>query len=131
MPAPRYLRPLIYIALAVHWTSIFILTHLPARHLPNAHINDKVEHFTAYFVLAVLLYCSLRLLRPTWRVAWFVLGICAAYGAIDEILQAVLPINRDCSFWDWSADVTGTIVALIVCTMLLDRLIADIAQRRS
>ena len=40
---------------AIYWLTIFTLTHLPPTRLPQTHVSDKVEHFTAYFILATLL----------------------------------------------------------------------------
>jgi VanZ family protein len=43
-----------------------------------------------------------------------VLLIGMIYGAFDEYLQYALPINRDASVWDWTADVTGTVIGVVV-----------------
>jgi VanZ family protein len=114
MLRPRLLRVAIWCALAIHWITIFTLTHLPAKDLPKVEVNDKVEHATAYFVLSVLLYLSIRLARPIKYLPWIVFVACAAYGALDEYLQYALPIHRDASVWDWTADVTGTVIGVIV-----------------
>ncbi|HTL28471.1 MAG TPA: VanZ family protein, partial [Tepidisphaeraceae bacterium] len=112
----RLLKPLVWTALAVHWITIFVLTHLPAKKLPKVPVNDKIEHSTAYIVLAVLLYASLRLLRPRMVLWWIVLLNGMIYGAADEYLQYALPINRDASVGDWTADVVGTAIGVIVAS---------------
>src|SRR4051794_34113910 len=115
MQARGWLRPFLWTALAVHWITIFTLTHLPARRLPNVKVNDKLEHSIAYFVLSVLLYSALRVTGRTKHLTWIVLLTCVAYGALDEYLQYVLPINRDASVYDWFADVTGTVIGVLGC----------------
>jgi VanZ family protein len=115
MVSRRWLRPLLWTALAVHWLTIFTLTHLPAKRLPNVKVNDKIEHSLAYFVLSVLLYGALRVNGRKKHLVWIVLLTCTAYGALDEYLQYLLPINRDASVWDWSADVTGTMIGVLIC----------------
>lgn len=116
-------RLLIWIALAIHWLTIFILTHLPAQHLPNVKVNDKIEHMLAYFVLSVLLYGALRI-RAVKYTGWIVLLTCAVYGALDEYLQFLLPIHRDASVWDWCADLGGTVIGVGLCLAVLDRVLA-------
>jgi VanZ family protein len=114
----RALRVLIWCTLAIHWIAIFTLTHLPAKKLPKVEVNDKIEHATAYFVLAVLLYASIRVIRPVKHLAWIVLLNGMIYGALDEYLQYALPINRDASVWDWTADATGTLLGVVLCMVL-------------
>ena len=128
--SPRAWRALIWGALAVHWLTIFTLTHLPAKRLPKVEVNDKVEHATAYFVLAVLLYASLRVWRPIKYLSLIVLLNGIIYGALDEYLQYALPINRDASVWDWSADVTGTVIGVIVAWGLTSALVRQ-ADRKT
>jgi VanZ family protein len=105
---------LVWSALAIHWITIFTLTHLPAKRLPKVEVNDKIEHASAYFILAILLYTSLRLIRPLKHLALIVLLNGMVYGAVDEYLQYALPINRDASVWDWTADVTGTVIGVVI-----------------
>jgi VanZ family protein len=100
---------------AAYWLGIFYLTHLPPERLPKTRIADVHAHFTAYAVLAVLLLWSLHYTPLSPRAAaWWVVGLCFFYGAIDEVLQ--IPIGRTCSMKDWIADATGavTVVAMAV-----------------
>ena len=127
----RLLRRLVWCALAIHWITIFTLTHLPAKDLPKVEVNDKVEHATAYFVLATLLYLAIRLFRPFKYLPLLVLLACAAYGALDEYLQYALPIYRDASVWDWCADVTGTAIGVMVAWAIASALLrrGEVPQR--
>ena len=109
-------RALLFIT-GVYWAIIFTLTHLPPRKLPQVNIWDKLEHFLAYGLLGGLLYVTLWILRPRTQRLWLiVLAIGMAYGAIDEWLQ--IPVGRDCSIRDWSADVLGVGVAVGVLTLV-------------
>jgi VanZ family protein len=36
----------------------------------------------------------------------------AILGAIDELTQ--IPVGRDCSFWDWTADISGAAAGLLL-----------------
>src|SRR4051812_34930441 len=128
MSRPRLLRLAIWCALAVHWLTIFTLTHLPANSLPKVKVNDKVEHATAYFVLAALLHLAVRIVRPIRYLPLIVLLACAAYGALDEYLQSALPINRDADKWDWAADVTGAAIGVTLCFLVIERWIRSYAS---
>jgi VanZ family protein len=71
---------------------------------------DKIEHFLAYTVLAAaagLWISSGAWRRRGWGCFLLIAGIAAAYGLIDEIHQSFVP-GRDCSLWDWLADVLGS-----------------------
>ena len=43
------------VVLSLYWLAIFAGTHLPQDLDVSPRINDKVKHFTAYFLLGVLL----------------------------------------------------------------------------
>jgi len=101
------------LVLAGYWIALFVATHLPPTtpFLPGPAI-DKLVHALVYAVLAGLLATAwelaagvLALRHLCW--AWVVV---AMYGALDEITQ--IPVGRECSFWDWSADAIGAVVGL-------------------
>lgn len=99
---------------------MFIVTHTPSEHLPKVPVGDKIEHLFAYMLLAGLLFFCLRTGRKkTSDVPVSVLAITMIYGAFDEWMQAIPFIRRDCSFADWTADVTGAAIAVVVLTMLV------------
>ena len=102
---------------AAYWIGIFYLTHLPPERLPKARVSDVHAHFTAYAVLALLLLWSLRYTDLSSRAAaWWVLGLCLFYGAVDEILQ--IPIGRICSMSDWVADATGAVTVVAIALVV-------------
>jgi VanZ family protein len=113
----RVLPRLLRITLVLYWLAIFTLTHVPGHVLPTFNIWDKLEHCLAYFILASLLFLTMRLSRPNdRRLGWIVIVVCLSYGAIDEWLQ--IPVGRSCSILDWLADVLGTLLAVGVLSFV-------------
>ena len=118
-------RRAVFLVTAIYWLGIFTLTHLPARHLPQVKVNDKIEHLLAYGGLGTLLFISLWIVRPQWtHIGVIVLAIGMIYGAIDEWLQALPFVNRDCDFLDWTADTTALAIVAVVMTFVRSRLSA-------
>jgi VanZ family protein len=102
---------------AAYWLGIFYLTHLPPQRLPKTRISDVHAHFTAYAVLALLLLWSLHYTELSPRAAaWWVVGLCFFYGAIDEVLQ--IPVGRICSMKDWIADASGTVTVVAIAVII-------------
>jgi VanZ family protein len=72
---------------------------------------DKLQHFIAYFALAVAVgFWVSPAFRRTRRFLALLLVtlIVSLYGAVDEIHQSFTPV-RDCSVWDWIADTLGAL----------------------
>ena len=67
-------------------------------------MNDKVNHVTAFFLLALLTDFSF----PAWTFRTKVL-VLIAYGLSIEIAQAYLPY-RSCSLFDLGADAAGLVL---------------------
>jgi VanZ family protein len=113
----RYGR-LLPIALIVYWLMLFTSTHLPPRDMPNTHVSDKIEHFTAFAILAALLDLSLiRLRQPAVRAALLTILIILTYAALDELTQPLT--GRTCDIHDWYADSCGTLFAISVITAIV------------
>jgi VanZ family protein len=90
-------RVLLVIALlAISFLATTRLTLPVAREM-----NDKINHVTAFFVLALLVDLSF----PAWKFRTKVL-VLIAYGLSLEITQAYLPY-RSCSLLDLGADAVG------------------------
>jgi len=112
------------------WGFMLVLltaTHLPPSSslLPSEVQNfDKVFHFTAYSILAGLLATAWQLSSGilTFRHLRWVWCAVAIFGALDELTQ--IAFDRDCSIWDWSADVAGAACGLLVFAWLRGRLVA-------
>jgi len=105
---------LVYLPLILYWVVLFVATTLPASRLPKTGINDKIEHLVGYFLLTFLLSNALFFQEKRSRAKQFpvliALVVVAFYGMIDELHQYYIP-GRFCDFYDWTADVTGALVA--------------------
>ncbi|MFG0289751.1 MAG: VanZ family protein [Rhodopirellula sp. JB044] len=98
------------VLLALYWCVIFTGTHLPKIPAAVPRMNDKVMHFTAFFMLATLLcYCtnSTRLLR---RFGTIVVA-CISYAILDELTQSLVR-GRTPDVHDFFADSLGTLLAV-------------------
>jgi VanZ family protein len=109
----RWVRRVLWGLLGAYWGLIFLLTHLPAPDLPSVKMSDKLEHFLAYGLLGGLLFLTWWSANPRrrWLGAWvWIVGL--SYGAIDELLQAL--VGRDCELGDWLADAAAVTIAVLV-----------------
>jgi len=114
----RFLRywapPLVWAAL------IFASSEMPR--LPGGPVQpglDKVLHLVAYAVQALLWVRALG--SSSARQAWlWALVLSAGFGALDEFHQRFVP-QRECSFWDWVADLCGAGAALMVAWVAAGR----------
>ena len=115
---------LVYIPLIIYWVILFIATSLPVERLPSIGFTDKINHFIAYFILAVLLNLTLiyqrksQLLFEKAPIATIV--ICLFYGALDEVHQLFVP-GRSAETLDWFADALGTTAAVLLIYFLINR----------
>jgi VanZ family protein len=121
----------LWILLAIYWSGIFLLTHVPGPKLPVVPLSDKIEHFLAFGALGGLLYLTLWANnRARTELAFIVLLIGLSYGAFDELTQALPFVQRDCNFLDFCADSAGLSVAAVGMT-LIRRGIDRVRQRRA
>ncbi len=115
----------VYIPLVIYWLILFTATSLPVERLPNIGLNDKINHFIAYFILAVLVNLTLifqrksRFLFKKAPLVTIIIGL--LYGAVDELHQIFVP-GRFADTLDWMADGLGTIVGVLVVYYLINRL---------
>ena len=106
------------VPLVFYWLFIFIGTSLPSDELSTIlEVGDKIKHFIAYFILAVLLGLNLHF-QDRWQsvsinylVYTFI--ICTFYGVLDELHQIFVP-NRSAEFYDWLADLFGSTMGIIL-----------------
>jgi hypothetical protein len=82
--------------------AVLLLTLTPDDVGALRFANDKIEHFGAFFVLAII-GMNGWLERPL-RLAFILLAV----GAAIEVLQATPLIHRDAEFRDWLADAIGS-----------------------
>jgi VanZ family protein len=116
--------------LAVFVFAMILATHLPlSSPLPVEKFSiDKVFHFTAYAILAGLLAISWQLtsgILTSRHLRWAWCAV-AVFGALDELTQ--IPVGRDCSIWDWSADVAGAATGLLAFFWLRRRVAATTSE---
>lgn len=107
----KWLIRLIWLATAILWIAMFILTHTPVALPVRVVTNDKTAHFLGYLALGSALFASLRLggrRDPTLAV----LAVGLIYGGIDELLQ--IPVGRSSDWNDWFADAAGVAVAVTI-----------------
>jgi VanZ family protein len=115
--ALRRHRWLVRIGTWFYWMLLVTATHLPPNHMPQTHVNDKVEHFTAYSLLCAALFLCLWPSRLSTRtIAGILLTAGLAFGAVDELTQP--RFGRDCDIHDWYADAAGTATAVAIMTTL-------------
>jgi VanZ family protein len=116
---------LVYAPLILYWFILFIATSLPSDRLPSIGFSDKIDHFIAYFILAVLLNLTLifqrksRLLFEKAMISTII--ICLFYGIADELHQILIP-GRFAETLDWAADASGTIVGVLIVNFLITKL---------
>lgn len=97
--------------------AIFAASALPSRMgtpgLERFAWDDKLQHGTAYAILAALIWRAFGKHRPRWWLMAASILVAAAYGALDEWHQSLIP-NRECSLSDWSTDAFGAALAAII-----------------
>ena len=99
---------------AGYWLVIFGGTHAPGNPLPGGGNRDKLAHFCAYVGLAFLLCGSGACFRRMGRASYAaILGLTACYGIVDELTQLLVK-NRTADPLDWLADMSGTIVGMLI-----------------
>lgn len=107
----------IHIPLIAYWLFLFSLTTIPVDAVPVLfEIQDKVEHFLAYMVLAILLYLTIHFQKRVQPAAeksfLFTLMFIFLYAAVDEVHQIFIP-GRYCDPLDWIADSLGGVIGII------------------
>lgn len=110
------LRAILAVGLII---SLFWESAHPSSIPLNFYGLDKVEHFSAFFVLAFLL-CGLLQIASVKSLGWLIAAAVAAamlIGGAEECYQSLIP-GRTCSFGDLSADICGAITAAIATTLI-------------
>ena len=92
-------------ALYAYALIVFVVATLPLSQ-PVGPGGDKLHHFAAFFVMAVLL----RLAHPGLHAVWVFVG-CTLYGALIEVVQVFLPF-RCAELADGLANAAGAALGL-------------------
>lgn len=83
---------------------------------------DKVVHLTIYAVLGYLVARALA--APVrLRTRLNALTTLSVFAFVDELHQVLIP-GRSASIWDWTADLTGATLGLLLGLHLLSRALA-------
>ena len=103
-----YRLPVIVLCLVIFWQSSYpgIISE------PLFPFDDKVFHFAAYALLAVLTARDLiaeKPFQPLTRIKIIAIFFACLFGLSDEIHQSFVP-SRSASAGDFIADCTGSIV---------------------
>jgi len=122
----RHKKISVYFPLITYWLLLIIATSIPSNDIPNLKLNDKIEHLLAYFILGFLFNLMVLVQNKfiyfkerAFTTTIILLGI---YALIDELHQLFIP-GRDCSFFDWSADIIGVFFGVFTINFLLKKLI--------
>lgn len=110
MNATTQAAPLTAMWWALGWAMVLFITYstlAPARYVPDLHINDKIEHASAFFGMTFWFGGLVR------RGRFWALGlIMSAFGGAIEIAQGTMGLGRDMDIHDWVADTWGVLIAL-------------------
>lgn len=101
----------VYIPLVVYWIVLLTITSTPKYFVPKIfELQDKIEHFIAYTILAILLNLTLHFQKKSLQLAikssLITFLIITIYAGIDEIHQIFIP-GRYADIFDWLADTIG------------------------
>ncbi len=112
----------VYFPLIIYWLLLFVATTLPSADMPKTGVSDKIEHFTAYMILAILFNLTLmfqtkypKLRKKAWL---YTLIFILTYAGLDELHQLFIP-GRDCDIFDWLSDTSGVLLGLGLVKLLV------------
>ena len=110
----RWTARVMVAVLVAFWLLLFVATHVPLSLPAGGGSNrDKLAHFWAYFLLAVLFSAALAArTRIGWRHLLLVFVIAVAYGVFDELLQIPIP-DRSAEVYDWISDCLGAAAGVV------------------
>lgn len=126
------------VGLILYLGALGLATHMPPRQLKRfplrIDIPDKLAHFAAYALLAVLAVIAAysfgvaRRLRPS---GWAIVGIgglllLAGLGLFDEATQPAF--GRQFDWLDWAADLAGAATAATLAAVLMSMRRRSMAQ---
>ncbi len=115
---------LLYLALSLLTIVTIALTLLPPEHISNQPLfqYDKLGHALMFgswtFLLGLIQLVSDRKPLPLFYI--FMAG--SLFGITIEILQEVLPVDRNMDPYDAIADVSGCLAAIIFLKIITSRL---------
>ncbi len=108
--------PLLLAAAAGAAGFAFMMAIVPAEAAWHLSASDKVEHFVAFLVVAVLARLALPRVRARVALAGTIL-----FGAVIELSQLVMPFGRTASLVDLAADALAAAVGIAIAAPLVRR----------
>jgi len=109
-------RILIGILLVIATGVILFFTLVPSEHLGESDIYqyDKLGHFLLFFFWTLIFGLFMFSLKHKKASLLLIFIIGAGFGVTIEIMQGIMPFNRNPNFYDAVADVTGSLTATIL-----------------
>jgi VanZ family protein len=107
---------------------VFVGSSIPPQDFPDLRIfdYDKLLHLVEYTCFGLALWVAARRRWVPRLRSWtespllaLLLGVVlpgALWGASDELHQLV--VGRDCNIWDWSADLCGLLLAVLLARLI-------------
>ncbi|KAF3053497.1 hypothetical protein E8E11_010687 [Didymella keratinophila] len=90
--------------------------------IPSYKQSDKALHFIAFFLLTLAFYWILETSRR--KVLQYTFIVCTiGLGVASEVVQGLLPIQREFDPYDIAANVSGSLIALALCNWYHKRMI--------
>lgn len=98
--------------------------------IPTYKQSDKVLHFITFFLVTILFYWILETNRR--RVLQLTFIVCPlSLGFGSEIIQSILPNGRDFDYYDILANITGSLLAMVLCNWYHKRMLERKRAARS
>lgn len=101
--------------------TIAVISLMPSHDLPHFTKNkiiDKVIHLCMYLGLSFLAGWNYDIINRQLKYMFMLLAGVFMYGVIMEILQRTMHNGRDFDFKDMIANLTGTIIGLLIYRFL-------------
>ncbi|OCK82436.1 hypothetical protein K432DRAFT_380442 [Lepidopterella palustris CBS 459.81] len=90
--------------------------------LPAYKESDKALHFVCFFLLTITFYWILETnRRRVLQFTFIVCPLCLGFGS--EILQGLLPNDREFDYYDILANVLGSLFAITICNWYHKRML--------
>jgi VanZ family protein len=97
---------------------------IPPDLVPDFHVNDKIEHAGAYFLMTFWFGGLLQRRHfPLMIIAFLALG------AAIEVAQWLMGLGRQADVWDFAADSVGVAAAIVPAYLGLDSWMFYVEQR--
>lgn len=115
LPTLRYRRTWVFFGLLLAGVITFY-SLIPAQKVPSVGVSDKVEHVSAYVLLAF--FFGALMARRDHKFLFLAL---LAFGGAIEIAQGLMKLGREADLLDLVADVVGTVIGLVLTLTPLGR----------